>query len=282
MSLSGSLHHGAQNQRPTVWWGHIRNVLICSLLFTLGITLSLFAQDTQLIQTVTVRVDGSQRQVHTTQVTVQALLRQLDIHLSPEDRSDPSLTAAIKDGMTVTITRISHATVTREIEQPSPVVTRLDPSLIGVPCVVRRGRSGLVEETTVIWKKNGVVAIRWVESTRVVRAPTPTVILRGVSPSRGGARRVLNVVATAYDPSPASCGRRSTGHTAMGLKAGRGVIAVDPHVIPLGSRVFVEGYGFAIAADTGGAIKGNRIDVCFDNRWEALHWGRHTVKILIY
>lgn len=60
------------------------------------------------------------------------------------------------------------------------------------------------------------------------------------------------------------------------------VIAVDPSVIPLGSKVYVEGYGFAIAADKGGAIKGNKIDLFFPKTEQANQWGRKTVKIKVY
>jgi 3D (Asp-Asp-Asp) domain-containing protein len=59
------------------------------------------------------------------------------------------------------------------------------------------------------------------------------------------------------------------------------VIAVDPRIIPLGSRVWVEGYGVAIAGDTGGAIKGHRIDVLMPNTAAALAFGRKTVKLII-
>ena len=59
------------------------------------------------------------------------------------------------------------------------------------------------------------------------------------------------------------------------------LIAVDPSVIPLGSRVWVEGYGEAIAGDTGGAIKGHKIDVLMPNGATARQWGRKTVKIIV-
>ena len=71
----------------------------------------------------------------------------------------------------------------------------------------------------------------------------------------------LRVFATSYDPFCPGC----SAYTATGLKAGYGVIAVDPNVIPLGSKVYVPGYGEAIAGDTGGAIKGAVIDLGFDN-----------------
>ena len=59
------------------------------------------------------------------------------------------------------------------------------------------------------------------------------------------------------------------------------VIAVDPNVIPLGSKVWVEGYGYAIAGDTGGAIKGNKIDVLVQSKQEAIQWGRKKVRIKV-
>ncbi len=92
----------------------------------------------------------------------------------------------------------------------------------------------------------------------------------GGSQATGGTS--ITVLATAY------C---LAGTTATGMPVGRGVIAVDPRVIPLGSRVHVSGYGDAIAADTGGAIKGNRIDVWLPCG-EAYAWGSRTVTVTIY
>ncbi len=85
--------------------------------------------------------------------------------------------------------------------------------------------------------------------------------------------------ATGYDPYPA--GGSGTGRTATGVMARFGIAAVDPRVIPLHTLLYVEGYGFALAADTGGAIKGNRIDLCFDSRAQAYRWGRKNVKVHI-
>ncbi|MFH1150253.1 MAG: 3D domain-containing protein [Actinomycetota bacterium] len=89
--------------------------------------------------------------------------------------------------------------------------------------------------------------------------------------------KVFTMVATAYSPEEPGL----SDSTATGLKAQRGVVAVDPRVIPLGTRVNVEGYGYAIAADTGGAIKGMRIDLCFDTLAECNAYGRRTVRVEI-
>ncbi|HEY7379773.1 MAG TPA: 3D domain-containing protein [Gaiella sp.] len=72
------------------------------------------------------------------------------------------------------------------------------------------------------------------------------------------------------------------GRTASGLPVGPGIVAVDPTVIPLGTRMFVPGYGPGVAADVGSAVKGNIIDLWMPSRAAALRWGRRTVTITIY
>lgn len=70
--------------------------------------------------------------------------------------------------------------------------------------------------------------------------------------------------ATWYDPY--HDGSNDHGRTYTGVLAGYGVVAVDPRFMPLGTRLYIEGYGYAVAADTGGAIKGNRIDLAIDSQ----------------
>ena len=93
------------------------------------------------------------------------------------------------------------------------------------------------------------------------------------------AKRVFTVRSTAYTSDPRENGGWNI--TAIGTKIRRGVIAVDPRVIPLRTRVYVEGYGFATAEDTGGAIKGNKIDVVMDTKAQSRNWGVRNVKIYI-
>lgn len=94
-------------------------------------------------------------------------------------------------------------------------------------------------------------------------------------------QRTLNVMSTAYTAHCEGCsGTTSTGINLI-KNPERKVIAVDPNVIPLGSKVWVEGYGAAVAGDIGSAIKGKRIDVFIPSRSKALDWGRKTVKVKI-
>lgn len=91
----------------------------------------------------------------------------------------------------------------------------------------------------------------------------------------------LTMTATAYTAYCEGCSGITKNGTDIRANPHLKVIAVDPNVIPLGTRVWVEGYGEAIAADIGGAIKGNIIDVFIPSHEEALQWGRKTVKVRI-
>ena len=114
-----------------------------------------------------------------------------------------------------------------------------------------------------------------------------------VATSRGDVsfREAIIMIASAYDLSYASTGKRpgdrGYGITASGTTARPGTVAVDPRVIPLGTRLYVESldgtsdYGFAIAEDTGGAIKGHKIDLFFQSSSQAWSDGRRNVKIYI-
>lgn len=86
---------------------------------------------------------------------------------------------------------------------------------------------------------------------------------------------VIWMEATGYSRFDPGCG----DYTATGEFLHYGIAAVDPNVIPLGTNLYVEGYGQALAADTGGAIVGNRIDLAFESHQEALNWGRRGVNV---
>lgn len=93
-------------------------------------------------------------------------------------------------------------------------------------------------------------------------------------------KKVFNMTATAYGPGMLDNGRWDT-LTYMGGTVKKGVAAVDPAVIPMGSKLWIEGYGEAIAEDQGSAIKGNRIDLAFNTRQEALDYGINPVKVYV-
>ena len=126
-----------------------------------------------------------------------------------------------------------------------------------------------------------------IKPIRRLRQGRPAWVLRGVGsvqpdwnwPRLAVARRELRLTATGYDPGPVDNSRGWVGSTRSGTRARFGIAAVDPRLIRLGSLLYVEGYGPALAADVGGAIKGGRIDLCFNSTREARDWGRRKVRV---
>ena len=172
-----------------------------------------------------------------------------------------------------------------EVKKIAPDVEYQFSRAIGPGRVVkaRDGRPGEVKRTYTVYFQDGKPVKKELVKEEKTE-PESTLMLMGRSgyPSSRGAYtrgRVLTMHASAYDPSPATIGRGATGLTKTGIRADYGIVAVDPRTIPLGSRVFVEGYGYAIAADIGSAIKGNRIDLCYMSRSTALRFGRKTVRV---
>ncbi|WP_144492618.1 MULTISPECIES: cell wall-binding protein EntC [Bacillus cereus group] len=125
------------------------------------------------------------------------------------------------------------------------------------------------------------------EAAKAQKPATQQPVAKETETSAPSSSRELQVVATAYTADPLENGYKAGDQvkSAMGhnltANPNMKLIAVDPSVIPLGSKVWVEGYGVAIAGDTGGAIKGNKIDVLMPDKSTSSNWGRKTVTVKI-
>lgn len=175
---------------------------------------------------------------------------------------------------TVKQTAPTVKTVTQREPIPYPTLRKATSELrSGTSRTVQNGTNGEKETVyRIYYKSDGVELRREVVSTRILKHSTPEIVEEGRQaslPSRGyfSGRRVVTMSATTYDPY--HCGGSGSGRTAAGLQGGYGVVAVDPKFVPLGTRLYIEGYGYAVAADTGGAIKGNRIDLGIDSKHDA-------------
>lgn len=187
-------------------------------------------------------------------------------------------------GMTIEVVPCTKDTVEVEEEIPYPsVVQPNDRMRMGEEHLVTAGQNGARKVTYErIWVNGKELRRQEVKSVEVT-APVAEIIEAGtrsvVSTSRGDIRftKVMEMEATAYHPMDGD----GHGITASGIPARYGVVAVDPDVIPLGTRVFIPGYGEAIAADTGGAIQGARIDLCMEDYAEAFEFGRRMTEVYI-
>jgi 3D (Asp-Asp-Asp) domain-containing protein len=187
--------------------------------------------------------------------------------------------------MNITVVRVENAIEERHEAIAFNTVKTFTKNLR--PGMTKQSKAGVLGTKLVSYQvryKNGDEVNRKIISSKVIAKPIDRVVQigsKGRYTSRGEyeTRRVVRMSASAYDPGPRSCGKRSTGRTSIGLRAGYGVVAVDPRVIPLGSKLYIEGYGFAVAGDTGGAIKGRRIDLGFGSYREAIRFGRRSVRV---
>lgn len=230
---------------------------------------------------VRVRVDGRLHVLRTLARTPREVLETAGIRLQRLDRVSPPLDALLADGSEIRVQRVREETQVVRETVPFPVRYQLARALFDRGTeVIQPGRPGVVEYVYRITRVDGQVVRRERVGQRVIRPAQPRVIRlgRGYIPSRGELRLRPSLVVTASAYAPYG-DRGVDAVTATGLRARHGVIAVDPRVISLGTVVYVEGYGIAIAADTGGAIRGLRIDVCFNSVREALRWGRRRVRI---
>ncbi len=177
-------------------------------------------------------------------------------------------------------------------------VKRLNTELpAGETVTVREGVQGAKSVTYKVNYENGVEVSREAISEVVTSAPVDKIVEYGnkgetqeVSVSDEASKLdykyVITCEATAYDLSAEENGGYA-GQTATGVPLDKGVIAVDPKIIPLGSRVYIEAldgswsYGYAVAADTGGAIKGYRVDLCYRTQYECIQFGRRPCRVYV-
>lgn len=280
-----------------------RAATIADLLKTEGVEFSAYDSvvprpSAQLVQgqSVTVRhaypvaltLDYETAIVWTLSGSVRDVLREHGISAKTQMQVSKPLTAGIRPGTSIRVAFLKHRVETVDEEIPYSTKKVDDANLVKGKTKVRTaGQKGIRRKTVdhvlaaareisaKIIKDEVAAAPR--EEVIAVGTKLPQMVVRGPAAapliSRGG--RAILMVATGYAANTGGAGSR----TATGTGVYRGVVAVDPRVIPLGTRLYIDGYGEAIAADTGGAIRGNRIDLGFGSGAEALQWGRRSVTV---
>ena len=247
---------------------------------------------------VKVNVDGKELNIQTAESTVEDMLRAEKITLNSKDKITPLKSDSLKSGLSVEITRVKTENIkeTKAINFATEVKNSEDLNK-GVKKVIQKGKVGQRVITSAVVYENGKEVSRNLVSEEFKSKPVKEIIALGTtsvySPSRGGDisyTKKLKVRATAYTAdyncTGKSAGDPAFGITSTGVKAkrnpnGYSTVAVDPSVIPLGSKLYVEGYGYAIAEDVGGAIKGNHIDLYYDSSDEMWGWGARNTNIYI-
>ncbi|MDD4047211.1 MAG: 3D domain-containing protein [Clostridia bacterium] len=145
--------------------------------------------------------------------------------------------------------------------------------------ILKKGEKGIEKNVYEVSLENDKEKTRKLIKTELVKEPINQVIALGTREivSRGGEEfdfeKYIKMTATGYT---------HTGNkTYTGIWPSTGIVAVDPKVIKLGTRLYIDGYGYATAMDVGSSIKGNRVDLFFETREEALNWGRRSVEVFV-
>lgn len=232
---------------------------------------------------VTVNFQGKTFTLLTGKPTVREVASQVGV---PEDKIKltPGEDARPVAGMNIRAVVLTEKIEEQEVPDLYQVVRQPDPTLEkGVEEIAQPGENGIKKATVRVRFEDGAKVSADVLSEIVAVSSKPQIIRVGtrdtVDTSRGTMhfRNVRHMEATAYLPTDGS----PQGLTATGIAARRGIVAVDPDVIPLGTRVYVPGYGLGLAADVGGAIVGDKIDLCMESSSEAWQFGRRVVKVYI-
>ena len=259
---------------------HLRVLAIVVFILVIGCgTASAYSKTN--MQSVVINIDGTPRMVSTDKETVRELLEVLDNTIGTEyflndaDENDP-----IEAMMTISLTSVTEKTVVETKEIPFETIERANPKMaLGTIKIVQEGENGI---SSIISKEvyhgDELIETKFVEEKVTVPVQNKIVEYGTTGMIHGHAyTKQISAKVTAYTPFDAGC----NGITATGTTAKKGVIAVDPNVIPLGTRVYIPGYGVAVAQDTGGAIKGNRVDVCYSTKAEAFSWGVRNIPVYI-
>lgn len=241
--------------------------------------------------TVRIKTADQVKEFRTTVQPVGIVLKRAKIQYDADDRVIPALGQLVQPNQEIRVIRIAAEIVKQQTTVKPGIEYTRDPQLErGVRRVLREGREGIVETRVRKVYEDGKLTQQEKISEKVIKPMANTIIALGVKTvartlvtSRGSYRYIeaRTMDATAYSPGPESCGKYAAGRTYTGKKAGFGIVAVDPKVIKLGTKLYIEGYGKAEAADIGGAIKGNKIDLCFETYREAVLFGRKKVKVYV-
>ncbi|QQE77010.1 G5 domain-containing protein [Alicyclobacillus sp. SO9] len=233
-----------------------------------------------------ITVDDGQHQTvyHTFVDTVGELFQRQGIQLSSLDKTNVQLDSKLVNGENIRIERIQKKVDVQHKQLPFQTVHQKTGNLYkGQTRVVTHGVKGTQEIKTTVTYVNGRKTGQTVDKT-VTKQPVNEVIEVGTKArpirhlaSRGVNPLAANVVTMRVEVTAYSAG----GHTATGAPAKPGEAAVDPSIIPLGSRITIPGYGTVVARDTGGGIVGHHIDICLATQAQARRWGIRYMTVYV-
>lgn len=248
---------------------------------------------------VTVSADGMTYYCQSENNTVAELLELNGITLGADDEVSPKATKVVKTDTDIKVSRVTYETVTKTEKVKFKTVKKNDATLpVGKTKVKRNGVNGRANVTYKVKYVNGEKDSKKAVKKVVTKKPVSKIVLVGTKGAPTGSqvkaadgyfidntgkkvkyKTSYTGSATAY--TSADCGGSTT--TASGMKVAVGRVAVNPRLIPYGTKLYITGYGYAVAADTGGFVYNSNtiVDLYMNTRSECISWGRRTVTMYV-
>ncbi len=230
---------------------------------------------------VPVTADGETVTVTSLPVTVGELLEELDITVGKDDIVEPAQEEMLTGGAHVYVRRVTTGYVSEEVSVGHKQVYAADYGMpIGETAVTQEGQDGIEKRTYLVTYIDGKEADRTLKETEILQEKKDRTVSYGMGILSGTPtglqykQKLSGVKAVAYH-----YGGNPVG--AYGLPCEYGTCAVDSSIIPLGSLLYIEGYGYAVANDVGTAIKGNVVDLYMERYGQCLTWGARKVNVYI-
>lgn len=277
-----------------------KKLIVLFLATSLAITVFLGGYWTLKKEQISLVVKGEEVKVSTFKKTVRELLSENKIQYDDDDIITPSLSSEVKDYMEIKVVEVTQSQVTEKEDIPYSVKLIDDNDLLkGKTKVTQEGKSGEKEITYNLTYYDGKLVKKALEGEKISQEPVDKIVKKGIKEEVVVASRSTTSRNSSSFESKASSASNSASKngkhmvvqatayagdsiTSTGTVPKWGTIAVDPRVIPYGSKVYIPQFNKTfIAEDCGGAIKGNIIDIFMNSESECYKWGRRTIDIYI-
>ena len=277
-----------------------KKLIVLFLATSLAITVFLGGYWTLKKEQISLIVKGEEIKISSFKKTVRELLSENEIQYDDDDIITPSLSSELKDYMEIKVVEVTQSQVTEKEDIPYSVKLIDDNDLLkGKTKVTQEGKSGEKEITYNLTYYDGKLVKKALEGEKILQEPVDKIVKKGIKEEVVVASRSTTSRNSSSSESKASSASNSASKngkhmvvqatayagdsiTSTGTVPKWGTIAVDPRVIPYGSKVYIPQFNKTfIAEDCGGAIKGNIIDIFMNSESECYKWGRRTIDIYI-
>lgn len=259
----------------------LKSIMLSGLLSMGIVTANYFVFNKEVV----LIVDGQEIEVNSSQSNVQGVLDENEIEYDSNYVISEDLDTSLKDGMKIEVKQVEKKTIIETEEIPYDTVVKKDKSLLkGETRVSQKGKKGVKELVYEVVYEDGQPISKILLEENIITKAKNKIIKKGTkekekteskkkSTSKNSLGKKITVSATAYS---------GDGITATGTVPRWGTIAVDPTIIPYGTKVYIPQFDeYFIAEDCGGGIKGNKIDIFMNSESQCDNWGKRSIDIYI-